>query len=148
MAFLWIGSHLTSRSQAVSNHQLFRHCILYSPLSCGVSQSSILGPLLFILFSKKAWRHLSSNTDVLGLGLPSDNNFQPIASFVSLEMLGNEIVVGVTLLGYDGETRDLLSLRIVVQLLCTTQVYFCVQLLCTTQVYNSWFSYHKESPQI
>ena len=38
--------------------------------------------------------------DVLGLGLLSDNNFQPIICFVSLELLGNEIVVGVTLLGY------------------------------------------------
>ena len=51
-------------------------------------------------FSKKAWRHLPNNADVFGLGLPSDNNFQPITSFVSLELLGNEIVVGVTLLGY------------------------------------------------
>ena len=36
----------------------------------------------------------------MGLGLPSDNNFQPIASFVSSAMLGNEKVVGVTFLGY------------------------------------------------
>ena len=41
--------------------------------------------------------------DVLGLGLPSDNNFQPISSFVSLALLSNEIVVGVTLLGYGGK---------------------------------------------
>ena len=47
---------------------------------------------------------MPSNTDVLGLGLPSDNNFQPITSFVSLALLGNEeIVVGVTLLGYGGK---------------------------------------------
>ena len=39
----------------------------------------------------------------LGLGLPSDNNFQPITSFVSLALLGNKIVVGVTLLGYGGK---------------------------------------------
>ena len=38
-------------------------------------------------FSKKAWRHLPSYTDVLGLGLPNDNNFPPITSIVSLEML-------------------------------------------------------------
>ena len=54
-------------------------------------------------FSKKAWRHLPSNTDVLGLGLPIDNSFQPIISVVSLALLGNEIVVGVTLLGYGGK---------------------------------------------
>ena len=36
----------------------------------------------------------------MGLGVPSDGNFKPITSFVSLSLLGNEIVVGVTLLGY------------------------------------------------
>ena len=40
---------------------------------------------------------------IVGLGLPSDNNFQPITRFVSTEMLGNEIVVGVTLHGYGGK---------------------------------------------
>ena len=40
--------------------------------------------------------------DVVGLGLPSDN-FQPIASFVSIAMLGNEILVGVTFLRYGGK---------------------------------------------
>ena len=64
------------------------------------------------LFSEKAWRNLPSNTDVLGFGLPSDNNFQPITSFASIALLGNEIVVGVTLLGYGGKHDDLLSLRI------------------------------------
>ena len=53
--------------------------------------------------SKKAWRHLPGNTDVYGLDLLSDNNFQPITSFVSIDLLGNEIVVGVTLLGYSGK---------------------------------------------
>ena len=38
----------------------------------------------YLAFSKKAWRHFPSNRDVVGLGLPSDNNFQPITSFVSL----------------------------------------------------------------
>ena len=38
-------------------------------------------------FLKKAWRHFPSNRDILGLGLPSDNNFQPITSFVSLALL-------------------------------------------------------------
>ena len=53
-----------------------------------------------VLFSKKALRHFPDNRDVLGLGLHSDDNFQPISSFASLEMLGNEIVVDVTLLEY------------------------------------------------
>ena len=43
----------------------------------------------------------------MGLGLPSDNNFQPITRFVSVAMLGNEIVVGVTLHGYGGKHCDL-----------------------------------------
>ena len=55
------------------------------------------------LFSEGAWRHFPSNTNVLGLGLPSDNNFQPTTSFVSQALLGNEIVGGVTLLGYGGK---------------------------------------------
>ena len=41
--------------------------------------------------------------DVVGVGLPSDNNFQPITSFVSIAMLGNVIVVDVTFLGYGGK---------------------------------------------
>ena len=40
--------------------------------------------------------------DVVDVGLFSDNNFQPIASFVSIAMLGNEITVGSTFLGYSG----------------------------------------------
>ena len=49
--------------------------------------------------------------DVVGVGLPSFNNFQPITSFVSIAMPCNEIVVGVTFLRYRGKTRDLLPLR-------------------------------------
>ena len=51
---------------------------------------------LLEIFSKKKWRHLLSNPDVLGVGPISDNNFQPIDSFVSLAMLGDEIVVRLT----------------------------------------------------
>ena len=36
--------------------------------------------------------------DVVGAGQLGDNNFQPIASFVSIAVLGNEIVVGLTFL--------------------------------------------------
>ena len=45
---------------------------------------------------------MPNNADVLGLGLPKDNNFQSITSFVSLALLGNEIVVSVTLFGKAG----------------------------------------------
>ena len=41
--------------------------------------------------------------DVVGVGLRSDNKFQPITSLVSIAMLGNEIVVGVTFLRYGGK---------------------------------------------
>ena len=41
--------------------------------------------------------------DVVGLGLPSDNNFQLITRFVSIALLGNKIVVSVTLHGYGGK---------------------------------------------
>ena len=41
--------------------------------------------------------------DVVWLGLTSDNHFQPITRFVSIAMLGNEIVVGVTFHGYGGK---------------------------------------------
>ena len=42
----------------------------------------------------------------------SDNNFQPSTSFVSLAILGNEIVVGLTFLCYGGNHMTLLALRI------------------------------------
>ena len=41
--------------------------------------------------------------DVVGAGPLSDDNFQPIASFVSIAMLGNQIVVGLTFLSYGGK---------------------------------------------
>ena len=41
--------------------------------------------------------------DVVGLGLPNDNNFQPITRFVSIALLGNEIIVSVILHGYGGK---------------------------------------------
>ena len=43
--------------------------------------------------------------DIVGVGLSSDNNFQPITSFVSnaTALLCNEILLGVTFLRYDGK---------------------------------------------
>ena len=49
---------------------------------------------------EKSMTSLGCCGDVVGLGQPSDN-FQPITRFVSIALLGNEIVVSVTLLGYD-----------------------------------------------
>ena len=73
-------------------------------------------PLILRLHSTPRKRYVTClvTSDVAGLGLPSVNIFQPITSFVSIAMLGNEIVVGVTFLGYiiQQKTRDLLSLRI------------------------------------
>ena len=84
------------------------NCICKRLLYFKGSQTWVSNPLSKIViqprpFSLKAWCHLPSNMDVLGLGLPSDNNFQPITSLVSLAMLGNKIVVSVTLLGYGGK---------------------------------------------
>ena len=39
--------------------------------------------------------------DVVGIGLLSDDNFQP--SFFSIAMLGNEILVNLTFLSYGGQ---------------------------------------------
>ena len=61
---------------------------------------------LWILFLNSRRKHDVTclvTQDVVGLGLPSDNNFQPITSFVSIAMLGKEIVVGVTFLRYSGK---------------------------------------------
>ena len=67
--------------------------------------------------------------DILGLGLPNDNNFQPITSFVSLALLGKEIVVG-NLAWIRPETRDLLSSRIAVLFckLSTPKVNRCLHM--------------------
>ena len=50
-----------------------------------------------------SWRKLDVTCfvtpDVVGAGLLSDN-FQPISSFVSIAMLGNKIVVGLTFFSY------------------------------------------------
>ena len=66
-------------------------------------------------FSKKAWRHspgFPGNRDILGLGLPSDNNFQPITSFVSLALLWQRDSGRCNLAWIRPETRDLSSSRI------------------------------------
>ena len=62
-------------------------------------------------FSKKAWRHLPSDRDVLGLGPTSDNNFQPITNCL-LSLARQRDSGRINLAWIRLETRDLLSSRI------------------------------------
>ena len=64
------------------------------------SKSVVSNSELIPTFSKKAWCHFPNNRDILGLGLPSDNNFQPITSFVSLALLWQRDSGRCNLLGY------------------------------------------------
>ena len=47
MVFLWIGSHLISHLALKQSQSM----IQFSTLSCGVPQGSVLGPLLFTLYT-------------------------------------------------------------------------------------------------
>ena len=87
--------------------------LLVQPLqSTDHSVAAVDGRADFLAYSRRKHDVTSLlTTDAVGLGLPSDNNFQPVTSFVSIAMLGNDIVVGVTFLGYGGK-RVTMSLRI------------------------------------
>ena len=92
-----------SDTSMVSHHTLTVFNKWPSRLSATTEQlCSSTSNMLNAWILEESMSHLPSNADVLGLGLPvpSDNNFQPSTSFVSLALLGNKIVVGVTLLGY------------------------------------------------
>ena len=52
----WFSSYLTDRTQYVS---LSNHCSAFAPVHSGVPQCSVLGPMLFIMYTK----HLSAIID-------------------------------------------------------------------------------------
>ena len=87
MVCLLIGSHLSLRSQAVSINDSIS---AFSTLSCGVPQGSVLGPLLFTLYTTPLGSVISNNS--LKYHLYADDtqlyiSFTPTTSALSLESL-------------------------------------------------------------
>ena len=85
----WFSSYLTSRSQAVS---IQNSTSSFSNLSCDVPQGSILGPLLFTLYTTPLGSVISKNS--IKYHLYADDtqlyiSFTPSNSTSSLEMLSN-----------------------------------------------------------
>ena len=84
----WFSSYLTSRSQAVS---IQNSTSSFSNLSCGVPQGSVLGPLLFTLYTTPLGSVISKNSIKYLYGDDTQLyiSFTPSNSTSSLEMLSN-----------------------------------------------------------
>ena len=58
-AFQWFSSYLTDRTHYVS---LSNHCSAFAPVHSGVSQGSVLGPMLFTMYIKPLFAIIDSHS--------------------------------------------------------------------------------------